>query len=553
MSKTGEKSEKGAIEIIEEAVHLLRFSPPAILLIYYIGGFPFILVLLFFLGNMSRNAFALEYCAGTSLIVATFFIWMKCWHAVFQLHVIARIGSRNVHKWSFRRIIRLVALQTIFQSSGLFLLIASIALFFPLGWVFAFYQNITLERYEKPLDLKSSLARSIYLSRLWPRQNHFILLILSLFSMFVFLNVGTVLIFIPFLLNKLLGIETVFTLSGIHFYNTTFFAVALGITYLCVDPIIKVVYALRYFYGLSLKSGDDLRVDLKRLFRRHSTAFALFILIILPIGYPGAALGGEPEKDPVNVSQSYSIKINSERLNHSIEEVMARPEFAWRLPREKKNDQEIKVPGFFSFVQRWTKKIAGAISGFIQRLSDWLKKFTPKRTGSTQRSDSDWTPLVKGLLFLFICLASCTAAVYLFRFFKRRKRTTIATATAVEASVPDLRDEQVSADDLPVDRWIELAKDLIRKKSLRLALRALYFATISHLASRNMVLIAPYKSNREYETELQRRAHEEKELVSIFSKNVRLFDWAWYGMYHVTMKHVKTFYSNYKRITALAP
>jgi hypothetical protein len=67
-----------------------------------------------------------------------------------------------------------------------------------------------------------------------------------------------------------------------------------------------------------------------------------------------------------------------------------------------------------------------------------------------------------------------------------------------------------------------------------------------------MLLIAPYKSNRDYIAELRRRAHEEKELVTVFSKNVTFFDKAWYGMYDVTMKHVEAFSSNHKRITALA-
>ena len=551
MNKVEKKSERGAIEIIEEAVHLLRFSPPGLLLSYYTGSLPFVLGLLFFFGDMSRNAFAPGHCAEASLAVALLFIWMKCWHSVFLLKVMDKIGSRKVHRWSFRRVVRLFALQTIFQPSGLFLTLVSLILLFPTGWVFAFYQNLAIERYGRPLDLGASLKRSIRLARLWPRQNHLILLVISLFSLFVFLNIVTAMILIPLLMNKLLGIETVFTLSGIYLLNTTFFTVALGLTFLCIDPIVKTVYALRYFYGLSIKSGDDMRVELKNSFAKYKKTFAALILIVCTAS-SGVLFAGNQGKNQGDIFPVHPVTLTSEGLDRSIEEVMARPEFAWCLSREKEVKEGIKPHGFFSFVETWAKKIGGVISDILGKISDWLKNLFPKKSGTARESGGDWTPYVKVLLFAVICLAACAAALYIFRFLKRRKRTNIAHVTLIQASIPDLGDEQVNADDLPVDRWIELAKDLIAKGSLRLALRAFYFATISHLASRNMILIAPYKSNRDYETELQRRAHEEKELVATFSENVRFFDRAWYGMYDVTMHHVEHFRSSHERITALA-
>jgi len=40
--------DKGAIELIEEAVQLLRRAPAASLAIYYAGALPFVLALLYF-------------------------------------------------------------------------------------------------------------------------------------------------------------------------------------------------------------------------------------------------------------------------------------------------------------------------------------------------------------------------------------------------------------------------------------------------------------------------------------------------------------------------
>ena len=67
----------------------------------------------------------------------------------------------------------------------------------------------------------------------------------------------------PFILRgvSLLGIDSVYTRSSQSMSNTTFIAAMCGITYLCVDPIIKAAYLLRCFYGESLDSGEDLKAE----------------------------------------------------------------------------------------------------------------------------------------------------------------------------------------------------------------------------------------------------------------------------------------------------
>ena len=55
-------------------------------------------------------------------------------------------------------------------------------------------------------------------------------------------------------------------------------------------------------------------------------------------------------------------------------------------------------------------------------------------------------------------------------------------------------------------------------------MRALYLATLAHLADREMITIESYKSNREYEDELKRRAHEHGELsFSLNQKRILAF------------------------------
>ena len=67
---------------------------------------------------------------------------------------------------------------------------------------------------------------------------------------------------IPYLLKTFLGIETTFTRAGNwSVLNTTFLAACCGVAYLCLDPVLKAIYVLRCFYGQSLQTGEDLKVE----------------------------------------------------------------------------------------------------------------------------------------------------------------------------------------------------------------------------------------------------------------------------------------------------
>jgi hypothetical protein len=115
---------------------------------------------------------------------------------------------------------------------------------------------------------------------------------------------------------------------------------------------------------------------------------------------------------------------------------------------------------------------------------------------------------------------------------------------------PDLRDENVGADTLPEQGWLTLAHELIAKGELRLALRAFYFAGLAHLGTRELISIALFKSNREYENELRRRARAYPDALDAFSQNIAVFDRAWYGLHDVTTDLLTDYQANLDRIRA---
>jgi len=267
-----------AIELLEEAVHLLRISPFAALGRYYIGTLPFILALLYFWADMSRGAFASNRLIPSSFTLALLFIWMKSWHTIFAQFMRARINITPASGLSLGQFLRLAETQSLVQVTGLILIPLSL-LFSLTGWFYAFYQNYSI------LDngqgkIKDLLNRSWMQSKLWPGQNHALLLIMSLLGIFVFLNIAICLYLLPQLLNSILGIETLFTMSGqLSLLNTTYLAITLGITFLCLDPLLKTAYILRCFYGESLSSGEDLKADLKKMIPYKIIIPALTLLL----------------------------------------------------------------------------------------------------------------------------------------------------------------------------------------------------------------------------------------------------------------------------------
>jgi len=263
MKSLKRRSDKAAFELIEEAVHLLRLSPAGVLATYYLGALPFVLALLFFWADMSSNAFAPGMLVGGALGVTVLFVWMKAWQVVFARQLRALASNRPLHAFDLRHWMRIVFTQSVLQPFGLFLLPLALLVFLPLGWAYAFFQNVTaLDDGEEPA-IGVLIHKARRQATLWPRQNHVALLTMAAFAFFVFFNWCTVGFTIPGLLRTLFGVESAFTRGSSSLLNTTFLAINFWLTYLCVDPILKAVYVLRCFYGESQESGEDLKAEIR--------------------------------------------------------------------------------------------------------------------------------------------------------------------------------------------------------------------------------------------------------------------------------------------------
>lgn len=534
------KDSHGALDLIDEAVHLLRRAPFSILLCYFIGSGPFVLGLLYFWTDMAMSPYAARHCAEAAASITLLYLWMKCWQSVYATRLYSYAANQSDPEFTSGRIFRMMLQQTALQPYSFLILAIASLLFFPFGWIYAFYQNLSLIGNGEEQDVKKTRLKAWRLAMLWPGQNHRLIAIFFLFALVVFFNLRALLFIVPFLIRTLLGIETVFTLSGEHLLNTTFLAVVCGMTYLSVNPLIKAVYVLRCFYGESLKSGADLVGELKLFPPAKKISAAILVAVLLHLGGPA----------PIVSAQESSVQetVSPQQLDDAIGKIIRQREYQWRLPRDKNLDNEVTKNVAIEFLEgfyRWFRKWWNAAE-------EWIRSLFPDKNGkSAPNSDSDLTSQ-KQLWYLFAAIAVVVLAAVLWFLWKRKKTRTIAVPAEPVGVLPDVADENVLANQLPEDEWQTMARDFLLRGELRLALRALFLATLAGLSRVELISIAKFKSNLDYKKELQRRARARSELQQLFSENMSLFESSWYGMHEVNPDILNRFGANQNRIRQLA-
>jgi hypothetical protein len=255
------------------------------------------------------------------------------------------------------------------------------------------------------------------------------------------------------------------------------------------------------------------------------------------------ANAGEDAGVAVNAAASGADSIE---LNKAIDEVISRPEYAWRLPRSK----EAEVTESSSFAGKFfdmVRKAADYVVRFLRWLDRWLNKLFAGKERE-RNVNFDWQIPVLGLWYMVAAAVCSVLAVALYRLWRNyRRRSTAKTASAMDV-VPDITDEGIQPDVLPSDEWMKIAHDFLAKGELRLAVRAMFLACLACLADAKRITPAKYKSNRDYFTELSRKAHDTPAVLSAFRENVDVIEEAWYGLRPVSMETVALFEQNRLRI-----
>jgi hypothetical protein len=531
-----------SLVIVEEAVALLRRGPGTALAAYYIGAIPFWLGLLFFVSDMSQNAYAAYRVADGALGMALLFLWNKCWQTAAASIWRAHLSGHPGQPWTFRRIRRMVATQTMYQPWGLILRPIAAVLTIPFVWVSAFYQNVTVlgdgsESAKSPGDQAAAMAK------LWPLQAHGAVSIIYLFTVFVWANFYILILALPQLLKTFFGIETDMSRAGDAAANSTVLAASMALTSLVTDPLRKGVFVLRCFRGIALRSGADLAAEIRTSASRRNATLAAAASLLLFINLPAPSFA---EHAPLVERPATAAP---EEVDRRVREVLERREFAWRSPRMP--DEDVKKGWLQSLLEGFSKRIDNTIEAVgrqIGKFMRWISRaFNPRNPVAGATPSIDWVGLSKAILIILAAILIGLIAWMLYRYLHALKLKP-ATAMPVAEAVPDLRSEDIVASQLPEDGWLALAREHAARGDLVLALRAAWLAGLAHLGQRNLIAIARYKSNRDYERELRRRARDRGLLLDAFDDNLLSFERAWYGNHQVTLSQFEHFEGNLTRI-----
>lgn len=515
-----EPGQPGALDLLEEAVALLRGVPRRAILVYFAGTVPFGLGLLYFGADMAQSATAWRSLPETSLVLALLYGVMKTAQSAFCKQLRAQLLAGPQREDRSPGIGSLFLQQIAIQPWSFVALPLAFVITIPFGFAFAFFQNVTaLGALES--DPAALRRRARGQAMLWPGQNHVLLVVLFAFALFVFANVAFLAAALPSLVRTFTGVSTTLTRSGPYILNTSFLALCLFVTYLVVDPLVKAVYVGRCFHGEALTTGEDLLVALRR---RAPTALVTLLLLSASRAF------GAPAVDPA-------------RLDRSLNEVLSRRTFAWRLPREKPPEAHGPFADFLRGVTELFDRWGSAVGRFIAKAAEW---FADAFRGSSSPGGHDapgWLGFLdsRALVILLLALVGSLAAVFLYRNLRRRKAAPAVAATPVGEI--DFMAESVSADAKEPDEWLTLGQEWIEKGDLRRALRALYLAGLATLAETQLVRLARHKSNGDYLYEVQRRVGARAPLGTRFASVVLEFDRVWYGPHPVTPDSLARFRS----------
>ena len=518
MSAQGTNAGKPAIDICEEATVLLRNAPIETWSYYFAGTMPMVLGLIYFWSDMTRGPQAGDRLVTGSLLLSLLFIWMKAWQVLFAARLRAVLTDAEPQPVSVRSFFRIAASQARWQPWGLILFPIAAVLAFPMGWVYAYYQNLVITGGKGVGHGSDALDQGVHAAavaqaKLWPQQNHLLLLTISGLFVFVFLNVAIALVLIPKLLVMFFGVRELFEPGLWLVLNTTFLAVAGAITHLIMDPFIKAVYVLRCFYGESQTTGEDLRVRMQRatFLRRTAVRAALVCLLF-------------------NCAATTDAAEQSAELDQAITEVLTQSEYKWKFPREMVVEENRGVIAeFFAKIADAAARGIKVIFRWIGNVLDWLaRKFKPSGPSNPGSWGFGDPKFLLYLCLVFVAVLLVIIVVRNRRTFQRRNDIVIAESVP---PIPDLRDENLAADALPEDEWLKLAEQMRASGDLRLAIRALFLASLSELARRQVVQIAKFKSNRDYQREITRRSAAVPQRASAFSAMVAVYERVWYGVY----------------------
>lgn len=551
MSLKQQRDRRALLTLVEEATHLLRKTPLSVWLGYYVGSIPFILYLFFFWSDMSRSPFASGRLLGSSFILALLYGWMKVWQAIFCDHLMATVeGRENKDPLGARAWIRLTASQFFIHASMIWVLPLALVAMLPFGWAYAFYHNVTilaLGHFRREGRTASLFSQALAQTHYQQVQNHSMLLMLLVTALLVYMNLFVGFVISVQLLKSFSGLDNAFTQNIFLMFSSTVQALLISLSYLVMNPIVKSLYVLRCFYGAARKSGADIEVRLRAI--TEARPIPLVLVVALGLFFTPAVVA----QDNSSTKAVAAVHPAANQLNQSIQKVMQSNEYQWRMPRDMKTtgNDESWIGSIVRSVMNFITDSIQMIGNLLGDLMDWIFGGKSTREESPGGTNSVWLAMLPKLVIVLLVLLAAGFLLLLYRNWKLSQQMQATVAAAAPPEI-NLESENVLATQLAENEWLRLAREKMESGDLRLALRALFLATLANLGEKRLLQISRTKSNGDYVREIGWRAKDREALNRGFTEQVRTFDRVWYGLHEVDRDLMENFQTQHERITSHA-
>jgi hypothetical protein len=575
------RADRTPLLLIEEAIQLLRTSPVLVYALYSAGTIPFLLAFFSFCADMSYSRNAGNNCAASAVAMALTYGWMEGLQA-FCCRELVRVYTGNATRWwRPATMLAIWSRQITFQPFGFFIKPFAWLLIFPVTYVSAFFQNLTILGGEGRNDVRKSWE----LARLWPKQSYAVYGLLSLLALIVFFDLYAIVFSTPFLLKILLGIESFMTRSYTWAFSPVLLIAIAAITYFVFDLLAKAIEVIRFCDGESLTTGADLlrrlaavqdqqgsllavqprRATLSLHDMKNQTLCRVSALLLqkrAARGWFADALGllcgallilmpfrAAADSMQTSASQNEPLdqRLTQPALDRQIDRILANPEYNWR----EKDSQDVASPHprKTSLVEQWMTSIHQILVSLGSWVRDLVKSLlrpfdfkVPLAQPEASRS-SGW---LNALSYLLWAAFAGTLILFLIRIVKTKPPK--PAPSIVPWQKPDLADEEIAANQLPDNEWYALAREKMVAGEFRQAQRALFLAILSNLASRRFITVERWKSNTDYEKELGRKAKHLSELSRLFAEGRLGFERCWYGADTVTREDLESYNRIYETI-----